>query len=122
MLLFRQTQAALDHGISVDDAVGLIPAFLSDYDPRGAVEQIHERYAHGGGWFDLKVGSGGFTMTEDGVLQYPEDPDLPALAEAWLHRDHVPAGNPPPERIIVHAGAFVSVHQPDGSFRVSRLD
>lgn len=124
MIPFHAMPAAIKHGVSVEDATGLIPAFFVDRDPRPAVEQINERYAHGGGWFDLAVGPGKFTMTEDGTLQYPEDPDLPALAEAWLHNmpNTVYPDGVEKERIIVHAGAFVSIHQPDGSFRVSRLD
>lgn len=124
MILFTLMPAALKHGYTLDDATGLIPEFFIDRDPRPAIEQINERYAHGGGWFDLAVGEGKFTMTEDGTLQYPEDPDLPALAEAWLHADEnkVYPDGVERERIIVHAGAFVSVHQPDGSFRVGRLD
>lgn len=113
----------LDGRYSLDGAVGLIPEFLSDTDPRTAVEQINERYAHGGGWFDLKVGGKGFKIVGvDELLLYPGDPPLHKLAEAVLHGDHVPGNNPPRERIVVYEAAFVAIHQPDGSFRVSRLD
>lgn len=106
------------------DHLGLIPDFFLDSDPRPAVEQINDRYRHGGGWFDLKVGRGGFKLLANGALKYPEDPALPALAEAWLHAlpNTVYPDGVERERIVVHAGAFVSIHQPDGSFRVSRLD
>lgn len=117
MLLFKFL-----HPQATEDMLGLIPAFFVDRDPRTAVEQINERYAHGGGWFDLAVGPGKFTLDEQGSLLYPEDPPLPALAEAWLHRDHVPGNNPPAERIVIHVHGFVAIHQPDGSFRVARLD
>lgn len=110
------------HPQATPDMLGLIPAFFVDTDPRPAVDQINERYAHGGGWFDLKVGEKGFTHDEQGSLLFPEDPPLPALAEAWLHKTHVPGSNPPPERIVIHVHGFVAIHQPDGSFRVGRLD
>ena len=32
---------------------GVVPDFISLDDPRGAVEQIHESYWHGGGWRDV---------------------------------------------------------------------
>lgn len=105
------------------DHLGLIPAFFMDSDPRPAVEQINDRYAHGGGWFDLKVGERGFKAADDGKkLLYPGDPPLHALAEAYLHRDHVPGNNPPRERIVIYQHGFVAIYQPDGSFRVARLD
>lgn len=112
------------HPQATEDMLGLIPVFFVDRDPRGAVEQINKRYAHGGGWFDLAVGEGKFTLDEQGSLLYPEDPPLPALAEAWLHGrdDTVYPDGVERERIVIHVHGFVSIHQPDGSFRVARLD
>lgn len=112
------------HPRCTEDHLGAIPFFLMDSDPRPAVEQFNDRYRHGGGWFDLKVGPKGFVYRDDGALVYPQDPPLPALAEAWLHAlpNTVYPDGVERERIVVHAGAFVSIHQPDGSFRVSRLD
>lgn len=106
------------------EALGFIPAFLVEADPRPAVDQINERYAHGGGWFDLKVGEPkGFRMIgADNYLLYPGDPPLHRIAEAVLHGDHVPGCNPPRETIAIYEHAFVAIIQPDGSFRVSRLD
>lgn len=100
------------------DHIGFIPAFLTELDPRPAVEQINERYAHGGGWFDLKVGERGFRAMDDyRVLKYPQDPPLQAYAEATLH-----LGTDKPERIVIYESGFVAVIQSDGSFRVARLD
>lgn len=106
------------------DHLGLIPDFFLDSDPRPAVEQINDRYRHGGGWYDLKVGRGGFKLLANGALKYPEDPALPALAEATLHgaENRVYPDGVERERIVIHTGGFVSIHQPDGSFRVARLD
>lgn len=101
------------------DAIGFIPDFLSDLDPRGACDQFKEKYC--GGWLDAKVGPGGFTASADFLqLRYPGDPPLRALAETTLHSSAF-VSTAPPERIIVYESAFVAVIQ-DGSFRVSRLD
>ena len=102
------------------DHLGLIPDFFMDSDPRPAIEQINDRYRHGGGWFDLKVGRGGFTMDSGGVLRYPEDPPMPPLAEAMLHDCGTPEHKG--ERILIYSAGFVAVVQGDNSFRVSRLD
>lgn len=101
----------LDPRVSLEDAVGLLPAFLSEDDPRGACEQFAERYI--GGWIDSKVGRGGFTLADNGaILLYPNDPPMTALAMTRL-RD---------ELIIVYPSAYVCVLKTNGSFRVARLD
>ncbi len=51
------------------ERLGLIPDFLTEFDPRPAAEQFNEWYAHGGGWSNFQ----GFTMLPNGNLQYPED-------------------------------------------------
>lgn len=100
------------------DHIGLIPAFFVELDPRDAIDQINERYAHGGGWFDLKVGERGFRQFDDfAKLHYPGDPPLHAYAEATLH-----LGTDKPERIVIYESGFVAIIQADQSFRVSRLD
>jgi len=100
--------------------LGMIPDFLDNEDPRGAVEQINERYAHGGGWFDLKVGNGGFVLNAGGELKYPGDPRMRPYAEAMLHACHTPEHKG--ERILIYESGFVAVVQGDNSFRVARLD
>jgi hypothetical protein len=107
------------------DHLGLIPMFLCEDDPRPAVEQFNERYAHGGGWRDLTVGDRGFHLMggNPGMLKYSGDPPMHPLASAYLHRvgesgDDAWTG----ERIVVYESGFVAVIQPDGEFRVARLD
>jgi hypothetical protein len=90
------------------DNFGLIPDFLDDDDPRGAVEQLHANYSHGGGWFPMK----GFELLEGNKLKYPGDPVLEPLGIMHL-RD---------ERIIVYQYGIVAVIQPDGSFEAARMD
>lgn len=106
---------SLDPRVSLHDAVDFISSLLTDYDPRGACDQIAERYI--GGWIDSKVGKGGFTAFDDfKKLLYPGDPPLHALAETYL------ANGDAPERIVVYQSAYVAVIQLDGSFRVARID
>jgi hypothetical protein len=96
------------HENMTEEHLGIIPMFLSAFDPRTAVEQIDDAYAHGGGWrkFD------GFAMQADGSIEYAGDPPYPVLAEAWL-RD---------ECIRYYDHSWVAIVQKDGSFEVARLD
>lgn len=82
--------------------------FLSEHDPRPAAEQIDDNYAHGGGWSPFK----GFTVLEDGSIQYPGDPAHPILAETRL-RDEI---------IRFYDSSWLMIMQPDGSYEISRID
>lgn len=103
----------LYHPDATPDHLGIIPAFLSESDPRPAREQFDENYAHGGGWRPME----GWTL-EDGPafdppeIQYSGDPLYKAFAGTQL-RD---------ERIYIFPYAWVCIIQPDGSFEVSRMD
>jgi hypothetical protein len=88
------------------DALGLIPSFLDEDDPRSAKEQFDANYI--GGWLALP----GVEALADGTLCYPGDPPLEVWAITNL-RDEV---------IRVFDCSFVSITQPDGSFEVARLD
>jgi hypothetical protein len=90
------------------EALGFIPSFVSDDDPRPAREQLDTAYGHGGGWRAFP----GFTMLPDGNLKYPGDPPTVALAETYL-RD---------ETIRFYQHSWVAVIQPDGTFEVCRMD
>lgn len=94
-------------------AAGIIPEFLSVADPRPAKEQLHEGYAHGGGWqkfdgFELSPAR----VTQGMTINYQGDP--PYKAVAWVRlRD---------ELIVVFQGAWVAVIQPGGSYEIARMD
>lgn len=96
----------LVHPQATHQMLGYIPHFLSEHSPDDAVTQIDRAYV--GGWLDFK----NFRMNKDHELVYPGDPPMVVLAEYRL-RDEV---------IRVHDAAWVSVTQPDGSFRAARLD
>ena len=87
-------------------ALGYIPGFLSEDDPRPAKQQIDERYISGWNRFD------GFKMAGNFSLRYPGDPALEPLAMTHL-RD---------ETIYVYRYGWVAIVQPDKSFEVARLD
>lgn len=91
------------------DLAGYIPTFLSASDSRSAKEQLHENYAHGGGWSPFK----GFTFNPDDLsIKYPGDPSYPAVAVITL-RD---------ERVIIYPHAWVAIVQKDDSYEVARMD
>ena len=91
-----------------EEALGLIPMFLSRADGRPAREQFDEHYAHGGGWHPMS----GWSMGPVGEILYPGEAALPPIAVAALGEEVI--------RIYPHA--WVSITQPDGSFEVSRMD
>jgi hypothetical protein len=94
---------------AVIEALGFIPEFLNDLDPRPAREQFNESYAHGGGWrkFD------GFEMDpKDHGITYPGDPTYMPLASLTL-RD---------ETIFIYPHAWVAIVQPDGTYEIARMD
>lgn len=102
--------------------LGLIPAMLSPHDPRPAVEQLHEGYAHGGGWHDFE----GFVVTEllgngpPGLysIKYPGDPAYKERGRITL----VNAVTGITEKIVVFDHGWVMVVQPDGKHRIARMD
>lgn len=89
------------------EALGYLPDFLSESDPRSASEQFHANYPFGG-WAPFQ----GFKMNKDGSISYPGDPTLHPFAETIL-RD---------ETIRVYPSAWVAVIQKDGSFEIARMD
>lgn len=99
---------------SLINAVGFIPMFLSESDPRPAREQFGDNYVDG--WRPTSVGfklSAWDRAAEDfPSLVYPGDPPLPPLAYARL-RD---------ELIVVYPSAWVMVIQADGSHEIVRMD
>lgn len=91
--------------------LGILPAFLHASDPRPAREQLHENYAHGGGWRPFE----GFTLqdTFEGYsISYPGDPAHEETARARLHE----------ELIVVFPYSWVAIIQPSGDFEIARLD
>jgi len=94
------------HPAATRETLGFIPGFLSKDDPRPAAQQFNDAYI--GGWSP----SPKFAMLPDGGLKYPGEGPLLLLAETRL-RDEV---------IRFYRGAWVSIHQPDGSFEIARMD
>lgn len=109
MLDFRLTPYAAERGYRLD-ALGLVPHFFWNSDPRPAKDQLADRYAHGGGYRPIA----GFTMDPDTAdLQFIGDPPFRAVAEAWLRT----------ERLLFYSNcSLLAIVQPDGSFVVTRVD
>ena len=82
---FDPTGHWTEKGFSKEDlieACGYIPQFLVDglSERLSAVEAINKFYAHGGGWGSFE----GFELHDNGVMSYPEDPDvIPYLQIAY---------------------------------------
>ena len=85
----------------------ILSLFLSEDDPKGAVDQIHESYPHGGGWNDFK----GFDLYNNCDLVYPGDPPMKPVAVGVLRK----------EVILLYPYPWVVVVQPDRSFRVAYI-
>lgn len=98
---------------------GLLPMFFDKTDERNARAQLHENYAHGGGFFEFH----GFTLIDYKhnfervrgnfkALQYPEDPPMLEIGRGQLRE----------ETIILFENSWVAIVQTDGSYVVARCD
>jgi hypothetical protein len=88
--------------------LGFLPGLINEDDPRPVKEQLDDTYRHGGGWNPM----GGWRLSEDRSLNYPNDPPMKPLAMTTLRH----------ETLLFYPHAFLCVLQPDGSFEVSRVD
>lgn len=95
-------------------AAGIVPQFLSELDPRPAVEQIDTAYAHGGGWRDFEGFIAHIDWKKPGksFLSYSGDPPMRAKAFGCL-RD---------ELVILFDSDWCAVAHPDRITRIARLD
>ena len=98
------------HPRMTQEALGYLPSFLDEGDPRPAKEQLDSGYRHGGGW-DPQPGFR-LSMDSDNILFYPGDPPLRPLARAKLRN----------ELIVIYEHSYVAIIQPDHSFEVCRMD
>lgn len=97
------------------DALGLLPMMLNPMDVHDAVTQFDRNYAHGGGWHDFE----GFTLNKRDSdnplmwwLEYDGDPPMTAIAHTKLHD----------EIVVLFKHSWVLVLQPNGVYRVARMD
>ena len=91
------------------EALGLIPDFLVETDPRPAAEQFHDNYSHGGGWQPMS----GWQAGPTGEMLYTGESPLNPIAMSTLHDREI---------IRVYPNAWVTITQTDGSFQISRMD
>ena len=64
----------LMHPEATVEMLGWLPDIFDNADPRGAVEQINDRYAHGGGWCGYEMANMGWRI-EPRFLVYPGSPE-----------------------------------------------
>lgn len=97
---------------SNEQAAGYLPFILSNNDPRPASEQLDDRYAHGGGYNPFE----GFKLivNKDNsyALQYPNDPPMRELSQAFLHE----------EKLVLFEGSWLAIIQPCGDHVITRVD
>lgn len=102
------------HPKTIGYALGYIPNWLAD--PRfiddSIVECIDKNYQHGGGWHNFD----GFTHEGNGVLSYPDDPDLYPLAK------YERTTNCKKEVAYQYLHGWFCSMNDDGSIRVARID
>lgn len=116
------TFQALHENITLEH-LGLIPLFISNDDPRSAVEQIDENYQHGGGWKDLGVIDVHVEYDKRKILQsigYEGEP-----MRSYAKATHMVAQNGEKfaeEIYICEYSMVVVVDLRNGSFRWSRID
>lgn len=107
MVKFENLTKYPDH--TIRDLLGFIPTFLSEDDPRPAVEQLNSNYKHGGGWNRFH----GFSFTPKTLtLCYPGDPSMKAVARGKVRN----------ETILIFEHAWVVILQADGTWEASRMD
>ncbi|MCK9361775.1 hypothetical protein M0Q28_06165 [Patescibacteria group bacterium] len=117
------------HNRATADHIGLIPDFLSDFDPRSAAEQFNENYSNGGGWSSFGEGDWKLFLADSAMtgpygaskLQYKNFSDEKHLiiAHSTLH-----SGEPDEELILIFAARPWVVIKPiaGDKFEVSRMD
>lgn len=100
------------HNINTD--LGLIPSFVDNQCKDDAVTQIHNNYAHGGGWRDLSGYQIHFTQDGRVELLGPEkcDPPLKEMARGLHGR----------ELVFVFEFCMVAVVNSNDVLRVARID
>ena len=91
------------------NALGFLPGFLDERDPRSAREQLNANYTHGGGWQPFE----GHVLDYKGAaLLYPGDPPMQLKGMTMLRN----------EVILVFQHDWVVILQKDGSWECARMD
>ena len=98
--------------LSVDaiNLMGYIPQIITSDDPRPVVEQVNDRYAHGGGWRKFE----GFKWDREKMtIEYPGDPAYEAVARCEVS---------PTETIYIFAHAWVLIDRGGDDWEICRMD
>lgn len=93
-------------------ALGYIPQIITSGDPRPVIEQVNDRYAHGGGWNSF--GKGKWILNRKAMsIQYPGDPPHLPLAHAQISET---------EAVWVYECAWVLIDRGGDDWEISRMD
>lgn len=98
------------HPDFTEEMAGLLPLIFSTSDPRPAIEQINDRYSHGGGFTPLRK----FTLNaKTFALTYPGDPPMNPIARAELSDK---------ETLYLYPHSFILIFRPGDAWDVCRMD
>ena len=96
--------------------VGYVPTMVNNVDT-DAVKQLHENYAHGGGWVPFRSFRVEKDRTGHYTLNYPDDPPYVQIAQGWL-----PATK---QLVVMFPSAWVMVvdkAENGETYRIARMD
>lgn len=94
------------------DEIGYLPEIIlaEQFDPRPVVEQVNDRYAHGGGWHRFN----GFMWNRIAkTLRYPGDPPVHAIARFVANAK---------ETVYVFHSGWTLIDRGGDDWEVARLD
>lgn len=99
------------------DILGFLPLILRVDDERKIADQLNDRYAHGGGYFPMKLEKWQLNR-ETRILTYHDEEDeseiYQPLATHWFPLSE--------ERAILYKYSILLILAPDGSFALTRVD
>lgn len=88
----------------------LLTHIIRSSDPRPVVDQVNDRYSHGGGWRKFE----GFKWDREAMtIEYPEDPVYHAAARCEVS---------PTETVYVFPFAWVLIDRGGDDWEIARLD
>jgi len=108
-----ETKWTASDGSDASDRVGFLGLIFLHGDPRPAVDQINDRYAHVPGFYTNDDWAKNFKLLPNGNLKYPGDEPFEPVGFTTLDSGEV---------VTIYDGAFVRITQPNGSYVITRMD
>lgn len=103
------------------EELGYLPEIISCSDPRPVVDQVNDRYAHGGGWYPMKPKKW-ILDRESMTLTYPVSEDEAAYCEPEVYEPYARTRVLSGEMVYVYAHSWVLIDRGGDDWEVSRMD